>query len=128
MDRMDFLENDGYTVMDPIDLNPLHKTRQNLERELRAIRDNREGVGEELKGMRMMLEDWEREKHDQDPALPEDEDFDRELRRLRQNIELMEEREATLDLRIIELDNDLARSRSDIRILEESVDEQLGLR
>ena len=99
-----------------------------LERELRAVRDDREALGEEVKRMRVMLEDWEREAQDRDPSLPEDEDMNRELLRLRRNIEFMEEREATLYLRIIELDNDLSRSRSDIRILEESVDEQLGLR
>ena len=40
----------------------------------------------------------------------------------------MEDRESTLRQRLIETENDLAQAREDLLILEEMIDEALGLR
>jgi chromosome segregation ATPase len=59
---------------------------------------------------------------------PEAETLGTEIERGRKQLDRLEEREATLHQRIIELEDDLARNGEDIATLEEMVDARLGLR
>jgi len=99
-----------------------------LEGQIRSARGEQEATEQEIERLTAVERTWG------DPVgdVPADERQDQEERRglevMRQQKKSLESRVETLRMRIVELENDLARVQEDILALEEAVDEQLGLR
>ena len=101
-----------------------------LENEQRSVREQRATANEERRRLEGVLEEWERDnerRETADPDDPEAEAMKGEIRRVRRQIALLEQREADLDQRLAELNADLSRAESEIRRLTDIVDERLGL-
>lgn len=104
---------------------------QPLETALLNARKERRGMTEEEAHHADMLEMFEDQAgtHANDPEAMEREDLmKREASRSRKRLDRLASLIDALDLRIIELEDDLARNEDDIAILEELIDERLGLR
>jgi len=99
-----------------------------LENEQRSVREQQATANEERRRLEGVLEEWERDNEGRDPADPEVEAMKGEMRRVRRQIALLEQRESDLDQRLAELNADLSRAESEIRRLTDIVDERLGLR
>jgi chromosome segregation ATPase len=99
-----------------------------LQDELNRARADRDGLSAEINRLQAIRQEWERARNAATPGDPVNESEAREMRRLFSELERLEEREAVLIQRVIELEDDLARRRDDIRTLEEMVDARLGLR
>jgi len=104
---------------------------QPLETALLNARKERRGMTEEEAHHADMLEMFEDQAgtHANDPEAMEREDLmKQEASRSRKRLDRLASLIDALDLRIIELEDDLARNEDDIAILEELIDERLGLR
>lgn len=104
---------------------------QPLETALLNARKERRGMTEEEAHHADMLEMFEDQAgtHANDPEAMEREDLmKQEISRSRKRLDRLASLIDALDLRIIELEDDLARNEDDIAILEELIDERLGLR
>jgi chromosome segregation ATPase len=99
-----------------------------IEGELRAARGEQEDAEQEITRLTAIEESWTSEDREAlgDDAAKEAER--RELELLRQERKSRAVRVETLRTRIVELENDLAGVQEDILALEETVDDQLGLR
>lgn len=98
-----------------------------LESEQRSVREQNASADEERRRLEGLVEEWERDNEGRDPADPEAEGLKGEIRRVKRQIALLEQRETDLDQRLAELDADLSRAESEIRRLTDIVDERLGL-
>jgi len=98
---------------------------QPLEDSLRKARGDLENTKEERNHLADMLEMFREQAGKEGPDA---ETLGTEIERGRKQLDRLEEREATLHQRIIELEDDLARNGEDIATLEEMVDARLGLR
>lgn len=99
-----------------------------IESQLRSTRGEQEAAEQEIGRLTAIEESWSQE---EDGALSGDglsEEQRRGLELMRQEKKSLASRVETLRMRVVELENDLARAREDILALEEAVDEQLGLR
>lgn len=99
-----------------------------LESEQRSVREQRATASEERRRLEGVLEEWEKDSEGRDPADPDAEAMKGEMRRVRRQIALLEQREADLESRLGELDADISRAESEIRRLTDVVDDRLGLR
>ncbi len=98
---------------------------QPLQTSLDRARRDREAMQEEhreLTGMEDMF------RRNLDPDDPDSQNMRMQLQQMTQRIENLMESMESLDLRIIELEDDLADEQNDILILVDMVDERLGLR
>jgi len=99
-----------------------------VEGQLHSARAEQEAVEQEIERLAVVERTWADRPGDDatDERLKAEEE--RQLELMRQQRKSLESRVETLRMRIVELDNDLARVRKEILALEETVDEQLGLR
>ena len=98
---------------------------QPLEAALDSARKERQGLTDEASHLADMLEMFREEAGENST---DTEALQGEILRGRKRQDRLAERVAALDLRIIELEDDLARNEEDIIMLEEMVDARLGLR
>ena len=100
-----------------------------IEGRLLSARGEREDVKRELEQLTGIEQAWMAETDgDLSRGDAPSEHERRQVEMLRQQKKILASRVDTLDLRIVELENDLSRARDDILALEQTVDEQLGLR
>lgn len=100
-----------------------------LESQLREARGNQENMEQELEHMEVVENSYfEGLDRDDFGAEPPDDAMQKELEFIRQQKKNLESRLQGQRAAVIELENELARAREDVLALEETVDEQLGLR
>lgn len=98
-----------------------------IETELRDRQAEKDGVQQEIEQLTAVAESWSGSLDERLSAETQSEDK-RQLELLRRQLENFKARTEGLGLRIVELENDLARAREEVAALEETVDERLGLR
>jgi len=99
-----------------------------IEGELRSARGEHEAAEREAKRIEGIERSWTQGLDDALEPKELDENERRQLDLMREEKKSLESRAEVLRLRIVELENDVARAQDDIRALEETVDERLGLR
>lgn len=98
-----------------------------IESQLRSARGEQEGAERDIERLTEIEQSWTAGVGE-DPAERLSEEQRQQLGLLRQQKKNFESQVATLRMRIVDLENDFARAQKDILALEETVDEQLGLR
>ena len=99
-----------------------------IEGQLRSARGEQEANEQEIERLDAVLDSWPKTK---EGRVVDDErggEERRQLELMQQSRKSLGARVETLRLRIVELDNELARGQRDLLALEETVDERLGLR
>jgi len=100
-----------------------------LESQLREARDNQENMEQELEHMAAVEKSYfESPDSGEFGSEPPDEAMQKELEYMRQRKANLQTRLEGQRATVIELENELMRARRDVLALEETVDEQLGLR
>jgi len=94
-----------------------------IEGQLRSARAEQEAAEQEIERLTAVEKSWTEGKGE---GLADEER--RALELMRQERKNLASRVETLRLRVVELENDLSRAQDEILALEETVDEQLGLR
>jgi chromosome segregation protein len=101
-----------------------------LENELRSLRASRDGLQEERDRVQARLDEVEAQQASRREEIPEraNEELRMMMREAEAQIKLMKDRLRGLELRIVELEGDVASKRREIEVLEAAIDERLRLR
>ncbi len=100
-----------------------------LEKQLQDAKYEKESLQEEIKTLQVEMERIEEMIDESDQPLDESDKkmYEQEIDQLKSYLKLSNEKVSSLDLKILEMENELIEKRADIEKLENYIDENIGL-